>query len=276
MLDVMSQVKDAIEAYSTRLRAISSNITNLQVTGYKRSDVAFETIYSKLISQGTSGVSSDGEGGTNPMQIAGSVGISGTSVDFRQGDIASGSNLDLAINGDGLFAVSPDDGQTMLYTRNGEFQIVDNKLVTKSGMQVYGIRGNNGSLEPIDISGLNVPSNTDLTFDQTGNLVTWYDQTSGTYGDKLPFKIALVNFNNPSGLQYADNSAFAETAASGNASAAFAPESGGINRASKESSNVVYTSELVDSMEIQRAMSSVQTVLKLMNDTISSFISKLG
>ena len=75
MLDIMSQAKDAIEAYDTRLKAITSNITKVAVPGYKRTEVSFEDIYNKLIHSGTASSSAGNEGGSNPYQLGGSVGI---------------------------------------------------------------------------------------------------------------------------------------------------------------------------------------------------------
>lgn len=147
--------------------------------------------------------------------------------------------------------------------------------MTKSGLQVYGMRGSGGVLEPIDLTGQNYTAST-LTFDNTGNLVSNYEATTNTYGNILPFKIALTKFNNPSGLMYMDNSTFAETAASGSASSPYVPPAGEIQARSKEASNIVYTSEIVDSMEIQRALNSTLTVVRLVNDVISQFIQKLG
>ncbi len=278
MLDIMSQAKGAIDAYNEKLRAISSNITNLSVTGYKRTDVSFETIYSKLIQSGTSGSNSGGDGGTDPLQIGGTVGVSSATVDFTQGDISSGGNLDLAVNGNGLFIVS-DDGVNYKYSRTGEFQVIGNKLLTKSGKQVYGFRRVNGStvyaLVPIDLSSVTYDPTT-ITFDQNGVLRASYDPDTETYGAEIGYQVALTSFNNPSGLEYSDGSTFTETLASGTPSNPFAGTGGLLVARSRESSNVEYTSEIVDSLEIQRAMNAALTAVRLVNQVISDFISKLG
>lgn len=286
MLDVISQAKNAIEAYNTKLKAISANITNVLVPGYKRTDVSFQNVFVKLIKPGTPGIAGSNEGGINPFQTGGTAAISTTSIDFSQGDIQGAGRLDLSIKGNGLFIVSADDGKTYLYTRNGEFQIVNNKLLTKSGLQVYGFdkSGKNpaNQLVPIDLSGTAYDP-TQISFDSNGALrasaTLNADGKSYTYGAALPFQIALSSFKNPSGLQNRDGTTFSETGASGAPSTP--TTSGGENVGflipqSREQANIFYTSEIVDSLEIQRALSSCLTAIRLLNDSISQFISKMG
>ena len=97
----MTKAKNAIEAYNTQLRINSSNIANMSVPGYKAMKISFQTIYEKMINQGTAAEADSG--GTNPIQLGSSVGIGSTSLDFSQGTVTEGQPLDLAINGSGLF-----------------------------------------------------------------------------------------------------------------------------------------------------------------------------
>ena len=146
MLDLMTRAKNAIEAYNSQLAINSSNIANMSAPGYKAMKVSFQSIYENLINQGTA--ASGDVGGTNPTQFGSSVAIGNTSIDFSQGAITSGGNLDLAINGQGLFVVSPDGGKTMQYSRDGQFAVDSaGNLTTTTGMQVYGLSG--GMLVPI-------------------------------------------------------------------------------------------------------------------------------
>ncbi len=63
--------------------------------------------------------------------------------------VKTGNMLDLALEGDGFFAVSTPRGT--MYTRNGQFGIsVDKKLVTQSGDPVMGQNGGD-----ITIDGMN-------------------------------------------------------------------------------------------------------------------------
>jgi flagellar hook protein FlgE len=284
MLDLMTRAKNAIEAYNSQLRINSSNIANMSVPGYKAMKISFQTIYENLINQGTAATGDTG--GTNPTQLGSSVAIGNTSIDFSQGAITSGGNLDLAINGQGLFIISP-DGSTKLYSRAGQF-IIDpsGNLTTTTGMQVYGLNG--GSLVPI--TGLNSYHSDRLSWTDDGQLVefNYKKNPDGTYDTsaidpasiarKTGFSIALTNFNNPSGLEQASGSAFAETPASGAPLPNKAPGNtyGTVSPRQYEQSNVFYTGEVIDSLEAQRAMSGNLTILRMISDEISNFISRIS
>jgi len=138
MLDVMGQAKNAIEAYNSALRVSLSNMANLETSGYKRLNVSFQSIFEKVLSQGTA--AEDNMGGTNPRQYGQGVSISSVTLDFSAGTTTSAGPLNLAISGQGLFLVSPDGGKSFLYTRSGDFQLDGSgNLISSSGMQVYGL-----------------------------------------------------------------------------------------------------------------------------------------
>jgi len=93
------------------LNTIGINVANVNTGGYKRTDTHFETLISKSIYQ-----QSD-IGGTKPKDYQR---IS------EQGFInASSRDLDIAINGDGFFYVSPTFEVTdeIYFTRDGSFQV---------------------------------------------------------------------------------------------------------------------------------------------------------
>lgn len=287
MFDVMSQAKNAMESYTTKLRAISSNISGMNVTAYKRIDISFQTVFNKLISVGSSAFSSESEGGTNPFQLGGTVSVSATNLDFSLGGELEGKNLSLKINdGDKFFIVSPDEGKSFFYAKNGDFKISGNKLMTQNNMQVYGLNAlsaNNSTsqqLVPIDLShvpGIDSLDKTQFTWDANGTLRTSFDaEGSGGYGDALPFKIALTSFKNPSGLLMTDGLTYYPTASSGPAINLASPLAGDTTPRVLESSNVDYPSEVINSLEIQRAIDAAMSVIKMANDTITSFINKLG
>lgn len=276
----MSQANNAIDAYNTKLRTISSNITNLSIPGYKRTDISFEEVFSHVVKSGTGSSFYGEEGGTNPQQTGGTTAVANSLIDFRQGDVVGSTNMDLAISGNGLFILSPDNGNSFLYTRNGQFTVNNNKLLSVNGMQVYGFKRNGGvssaQLEAIDLTGQTYDP-TKVTFDANGVLRKSYDSITGIYGDELNHQIALTSFPNPSGLEYRDGTNFSQTLSSGDPANPSAPgnESVGIiSPRSKEQSNVIYTSEVVDSLEMQRAESACLTVIRLVNDTITQFIQR--
>ncbi|MDD4179852.1 MAG: flagellar hook-basal body complex protein, partial [Candidatus Margulisbacteria bacterium] len=146
MLDIMTQAQNAIESYNAALNISSSNIANMNVTGYKKLDVSFQSIFEKLLSGGTA--AQGNLGGTNPEQFGQGMSVSGVTVDFSNGETTTGTSLDLAISGQGLFIVSPDGGANYYYTRAGNFQIDSSGNLTSNGMLVYGLNSA-GSVVPI-------------------------------------------------------------------------------------------------------------------------------
>ncbi len=280
MLDLLTKAKNAIDTYNTQLRINSSNIANMSVPGYKAMKVSFQSLFEQLINSGTA--ASDKSGGKNPLQLGSTVGVSDTSIDFTQGSIAAGDHLDLAINGTGLFIVSPDGGNTMLYTRAGKFHVDnDGNLVTDTGMQVYGFKG--GNLTPI--TGLNSYQTGFLTWSDQGQLVQYNDDnwsstdpTSHFQTADTGYTIGLTTFTNNSGLEQGPGTTFVETGASGVPLDNEVPgaDYGTVSARSFEQSNVFYTGEILDSMEAQRAMSGNLTIAKMISDEISQFISKIS
>jgi len=273
MLDLLTRAKNAIETYNAQLRISSANIANMSVPGYKSMKVSFQSIFEKIINSGTA--ASDQMGGTNPIQFGSGVSIGNVGFDFSQGTISEGSTLDLAISGSGLFIVSPDGGNTMLYTRAGKFRIDNNgNLVTDTGMQVYGLSG--GGLVPI--SGLSGYNPTLLSWTNDGQLAEFTDNTFTSVNRSTGFSIALTSFANLSGLVQSAGTTFAETPASGapldfeGAGSTY----GAVIPRNFEQSNVFYTGEIIDSMEAQRAMNGNLTIVRMISDDITNFINRIS
>jgi flagellar hook protein FlgE len=92
------------------------------------------------------------------------------------------------------------------------------------------------------------------------------------------YSIALTSFPNLSGLAQSLGNTFAETGASGPPQD-FEPTGGSFGTVAPrffEGSNVIYTSEVIDSMEAQRAMSANLTIVRLINDEITNFINRIS
>jgi flagellar hook protein FlgE len=107
------------------ISATSNNIANVGTTGFKRSRAEFGDIFA-----------------TSPLQNSSSSIGSGTILkgikqQFTQGNISSSLNaLDLAISGQGFFALKPSltSAQTV-YTRNGSLNVNNDRYVVDSAGQ---------------------------------------------------------------------------------------------------------------------------------------------
>ena len=107
------------------ISATSNNIANVGTTGFKRSRAEFGDIFA-----------------TSPLQSASSSIGSGTILkgikqQFTQGNIASSLNaLDLAISGQGFFALAPSlTASQTVYTRNGSLNVNNDRYVVDSAGQ---------------------------------------------------------------------------------------------------------------------------------------------
>jgi flagellar hook protein FlgE len=134
-----------IKAASTDLNVIGNNVANANTTGFKQSRAEFADVYAVS----NLGVSKNTPGsGVRLAQIA---------QQFTQGNISiTGSTLDLAVNGNGFFAL--DDGGSRLYTRAGAFGVDrDGYIVNADRKRLVGYQvdanGNvTGSLGPMQLS----------------------------------------------------------------------------------------------------------------------------
>ena len=116
-----------LQAHQKMLDIAGNNLANVNTTGFKASRITFSQLLSETIkkaSQPTSTV-----GGTNPQQMGSGVGVSGISPLMTQGNIINtGNPLDLAMEGEGYFALS--DGEQNIYTRAGSFAVdADSNLI---------------------------------------------------------------------------------------------------------------------------------------------------
>lgn len=271
MLDIMAQARNAIEAYNTALKVSSSNIANMNVPGYKRLDVSFQSIFEKVLSRGTA--ADNDRGGTNPWQFGQGMSVSSIGVDFTPGETLTGTSMDLAISGSGMFVVSPDAGNSYLYTRAGNFQIDSSGNLTSNNLQVYGL-DDSDNLVPIS----SLPSGNKSDYRWLADGTLQYSSDGGVTYSNTGYRIALTYFPNPSGLAQAQGTAFAQTLASGDAATPSGPGGavGTLLTGQIEASNVFFLGESIDAQEIQRAMTGNLSVVRMASDLISSFIQKLG
>ena len=117
-----------LTAASSDLDVTANNIANADTVGFKQSRAEFADVFAA------------GAVNLNTSQVGEGVRLSTTAQQFTQGNIStSGSNLDIAISGDGFFTVQ-DPSNGIVYTRNGQFSEDKNgDVVTSTGqaLQVY-------------------------------------------------------------------------------------------------------------------------------------------
>ncbi|WP_294237163.1 flagellar hook protein FlgE [uncultured Sphingomonas sp.] len=130
-----------LQASQTDLSVISHNIANASTNGFKKSDAQFSDLMAANFA-------------TDPTKQVGSgVMVKANRQQFGEGNYNSSSNaLDLAIQGDGFFAVQAPGSKGLLqYTRNGAFQVDQQNYVTDAS-------GGRIQVLPVDSDG-NVTAN---------------------------------------------------------------------------------------------------------------------
>ena len=135
-----------LRSHQTRLDTVSNNIANSSTTAFKRQRAAF----SEELGQAILGVGRTAGGSAiNPSKVGRGVSVASVDRNFGQGSLNdTGIKTDLALNGDGFFVASPEEGaasEQRRLTRAGNFTFnQDGELVTSNGLNVKGWEVNDG------------------------------------------------------------------------------------------------------------------------------------
>jgi flagellar hook protein FlgE len=123
-----------LQAAQIDMTTISHNLANVSTNGFKKSRTEFADVIASSVS-------------TSPTQQVGSgTVIKAVRQQFAQGAfVQSASTLDIAITGDGFFAVKPQvESATVAFTRNGGFLVNNDRYVVDGQgghLQVYPVDG---------------------------------------------------------------------------------------------------------------------------------------
>jgi flagellar basal-body rod protein FlgG len=200
------------------LDVVSANLANVNTTGFKGARVNFQ----ELLNQST--VSGLAPSSTQNLMNPGSL---------RE----TANPLDLAVEGEGFFAVRLSDGRTA-YTRDGAFlRDANNQIVTAAGLPLIW----NGQL-PATLDDVHVNPDGSVMVKQG---TTWTQ--AGT--------IPLTRFANPTALQGQSQNMWLATEASGPAQTgtALANGLGTIHGNTLEGANVNLAEEMTHMIALQRA-----------------------
>jgi flagellar hook protein FlgE len=143
-----------LAAAQKNLDTTANNIANVNTTGFKESRAEFADVYATSIF--ASGRTKVGDG----------VSTSTVAQQFSQGSLQFTNNsLDLAITGEGFFALTPDRAsQDLTYTRSGAFKlnkdnfIVDNNGNFLQGFAVDAVTGENQSVSLSTTQPISIPT----------------------------------------------------------------------------------------------------------------------
>jgi flagellar basal-body rod protein FlgG len=227
-------------AQERNVEIISNNIANMRTTGFKRQRAEFQDLLYQTYRR--PGVTTSDQGTTSPVgvQIGSGVRTAATPRVMSQGTVTpTEKELDVAIRGEGYFAVQLPDGRTG-YTRDGSFERDPSGLL----VNVDGYRIEPGITIPEGSTGLSISSD---------GIVQAYlgtDSTPTQLG-----QIQLYRFVNKVGLDSVGDNNFVETAASGAAQGGVpnADGMGNLLQGYLENANVNAVTEIADLIAAQRA-----------------------
>ncbi len=226
-----------------RLDVISNNLANVNTPGFKKDKMSFEGMLA---------------GGVNPPAVP-----QGKTADpiLQRGNIyidhaagqtsQSGNPLDLALDGDGFFAVTTPEGTA--YTRQGNFHpSPDGTLVTADG---YPVQGAGGAAIRIQGSHVEIDAKGAVTVDGA---------EVGT--------ISVVDFEKPYTLTKSGSTLFVP------ADPQAAPQAGKAQllQGHLEGSNVESISEMVQLIETNRYFEACSKVIKGFDDMTAKAANELG
>ena len=226
-----------MQSQQLNLDVISNNLANVNTAGFKKSKIEFQD----LLYQTYRPAGADQGGGNllpTGLQVVHGSRVVATSKVFTTGEFTStGQQLDVAIQGDGFFEVQLADG-TRAYTRDGALKRgSDGRVMTSDGLVVQ------GGFQPIPAG------TTDISISPNGDV-----ETRGSNGSQT-FKVTMVRFGNPAGLDSVGRNLYKETPASGTPEIGNAGENGfgTMQQGYLEMSNVKVVEEMVNLIVAQRA-----------------------
>lgn len=170
-MSMMSVAASGLQSQLTKLDALSTNIANLDTTGYQRESVTFGDTLTQMYGQSSAAAGANNNRLTPTGLALGTGSYAQPALrQFQAGSYTSTQNpLDMAIQGDGFFMIRLPNGQTG-YTRAGDFTLskaADGHfyLATKAGNPVVSSTGKAIDMTGINASTLHVLSDGTLTAD---------------------------------------------------------------------------------------------------------------
>ncbi|MFQ5580906.1 MAG: flagellar basal-body rod protein FlgF [Nitrospiria bacterium] len=251
-MDSIYPVLSGALAQEKRLEVITNNLANINTSGFKKDIALFE---------GINGEQRDptikhGLGPSSPSAMFSK--INQIHTDFTPGPIRmTGEPLDVAISGEGFFAVQTPVGTR--YTRNGHFTLnAEREIVTQGGFQVLGSGG------PISI-----PNGT-IMIDAEGRVSVKDSEIIGgspVEVDLLP----VFRFENSDALQKVGSTLFD----AGRAQATPSTEAR-IRQGALEGSNVNSIEEMVAMISVSRRYEAAQKAMQTADEITGKAANEVG
>jgi flagellar basal-body rod protein FlgF len=229
--------------------AVAQNISSSQVPGYRGRTVNFSAQ-----DNGQFMIGADGRSNSDSGQPASFPTVT-SGVSFAAGETQpTGRPLDLAVQGNGFFAVQMPDG-SQAYTRNGSFsERADGTLVNSSNFPVMSDSG-----APIVLA-------------QGAGAVTITQDGAVSQGETQVARLSVTSFSNTAALVPISSSLLAATPEAAPTAAAHP----GVLQGYIESSNVSPLFEMVNLVQVSRAYEANQRVISNADQQSQKTMDALG
>lgn len=223
--------------------AIANNLANLSTVGYKGDIALFEDMLRLNIRRVNDLPESIGQLGTGVVTKA-------VVTSYEEGPIReTGNPLDLAIVGDGFFALNTPDG--IRYTRAGNFTLNDaNQLVSSEGHLVVGQNG------PIVLTNPQVSINEQGEVFENGRLID---------------RVEMVDFEKPYPLRKIGHNLFAAQH-----DAPVLPGGGRLKQGTLEMPNINVAEEMVRMITVMRSYEAAQKALSTQDEMNGKAVLEIG
>ena len=248
-----------MSAQQMRVEVISNNLANMNTTGYNARRAEFADLHYQQVARPGTITASDGTVLPTGVQLGLGVRASSVSIMLAQGAlIASGGNLDVAIEGQGYLEVTLPDGRAG-YTRDGGLKLTgDGLIVTSDGYPV--------------VPDITIPQDTrSISINAEGEVYAYF---TDRVEPELLGQFTLAGFSNPKGLEAIGSNLFLETPASG-PSVVTTPGQDGLGTLRQgylEDSSVDPVKEVTDLIEAQRGYEMNSKVISAADQMLGAMV----
>lgn len=228
-----------MSAQQMRVETIANNLANMNTTGYNARRAEFSDLHYQQMSRAGTINASDGTVLPTGVQLGLGVRPAAISVHLAQGALsATGSDLDVAIEGSGFLEVTLPSGESA-FTRDGSLKrSAEGLIVTSDGYAVA--------------PEVTIPSDVlSISINGAGEVYGYFEETAE---GQLLGQFTLAGFANAKGLEALGSNLFKETEASGEAVLSTPGEDGlgTLRQGYLEDSSVDAVREVTELIEAQR------------------------
>ncbi|MDO5648310.1 flagellar basal-body rod protein FlgG [Paracoccus sp. (in: a-proteobacteria)] len=228
-----------MSAQQTRVEVISNNLANMSTTGYNARRAEFADLHYQQATRPGTVTAADGTVVPAGVQLGLGVRATAVTVNLQQGSlVATGGDLDMAIDGDGYLEVTLPSGMSAFTRDGGLKRSPDGLIVTSDGYQVA--------------PGITIPDDArSISINAAGEVYAYF-------GDRVEpenlGQFTLAGFTNEKGLEAIGSNLFIETSASGGAQVVTPGQNGlgTLRQGYLEESSVDAVREITELIKAQR------------------------